>query len=204
VEEIAELDASQWDAWQPVRVAELLREVNVPWAVAGGWAIDLFLGAQTREHADIEIAVSDDDFDEIAAALSGFDLFVVLGAGRGVRLDDGRHRLADTHQVWVRDPGTHRYVLDVMREPSSAGTWVFRRDRRVRMPYGRAVGRTTAGIPYLRPEIALLFKAKSAAGKDQLDFEAVLPRIDSAQRTWLAEALELVHPGHRWIAELAA
>ena len=204
VAEIVELDGSRWDAWNPSSVAELLRDVDAPWAIAGGWAVDLFVGTQTREHADLEIVVPAGSFDEVAEALAGFELFVVVGSGRGVLLEDGRDLLADTHQVWVCDPETERFCLDVMREPSTGGTWVFRRDERIRRPYVDAVARTAAGIPYLRPELVLLFKAKSAESKDQLDFDTVRPLLAREDRAWLADALGLVHPGHRWITELAA
>jgi hypothetical protein len=70
------------------------------------------------------------------------------------------------------------------------------------LPYDRVIERTADGIPYGRPEIILLFKAKPARPKDDDDFAAVLPRLDTARRSWLAEAIDLVHPGHRWLAEL--
>ena len=57
-------DISSWDAWRPERVASLLEEVDAPWYVAAGWAIDLFLGGEHREHEDLEIAVPNSRFDE--------------------------------------------------------------------------------------------------------------------------------------------
>jgi len=36
---------------------KILAANNIPWAVAGGWALDLFLGRQTREHADLDVAI---------------------------------------------------------------------------------------------------------------------------------------------------
>ena len=51
-------------------------------------------------------------------------------------------------------------------------------------------------------EIVLLFKAKHAQEKDDADFAAVLPRLEPERRRWLADALELVHPGHRWLERL--
>ena len=56
------------------------------------------------------------------------------------------------------------------------------------------------GIPYLRPEICLLFKAKAMRDKDEADFQAALPRMSPAQRVWLHTALEQVHPDHNWIS----
>jgi hypothetical protein len=49
----------------------------------------------------------------------------------------------------------------------------------------------------------LLYKAKHAdRERDQRDFEAVLPHLEPERRRWLAEALELVHPGHAWLPRL--
>ena len=45
------------------------------------------------------------------------------------------------------------------------------------------------GIPYLAPEIQLFCKARGRRPKDETDFAAVLPLLDSAQRQWLSDAL---------------
>jgi hypothetical protein len=74
-------DLHRWDAWRPGHVARLLAGVRPPWCVAAGWAIDLFLGGQRREHEDLEIAVPRDRFGEVAEALTGYELFVPLGDG---------------------------------------------------------------------------------------------------------------------------
>src|SRR4051812_24187898 len=53
-------------------VADALRTLDaahVPWGVAGGWAIDLALGAVTRPHADVDLAVFRDDQHAVRAAL---------------------------------------------------------------------------------------------------------------------------------------
>jgi len=196
------VDVSLWDAWSPQEVADVLSDVDAPWCVAAGWAIDLFLGEQHRVHEDLEIAVPGERFAEVAAALAALELFVITGPGQALRLEDAGDRLADTHQTWVRDPETGRWVLDVMREPSADETWICRRDARIRLAYDRVVERTSDGLPYCRPEIALLFKAKHVRPKDQGDLETVLPALDRARRRWLVEALAIAHPGHPWIEQL--
>jgi hypothetical protein len=52
------------------------------------------------------------------------------------------------------------------------------------------------GVPYLVPEIMLLFKARHDRPKDQADFAGALPSLNRTCRTWLAAALARVHPGH--------
>jgi hypothetical protein len=197
-----EPDRFEWDPWTPEDAAGLLSGLDVPWYVAGGWAIDLFLGGRRRPHADLEIAIPNERFPELAEALSGYELFVVAGPGRLVPLAEVEPTL-ETHQTWVREPRTGRWRLDVLREPAEGRTWIFRRDARIRLPYERVIERTADGIPYGSPEVVLLFKAKHAAeAKNADDFAAVLPALAPERRFWLADALALVHPGHAWIDAL--
>ena len=93
-------------------------------------------------------------------------------------------------------------VLDVFREPHDGRTWICRRDPSIRRPYADVVRRTGDGIPFVAPEIVLLFKAKQPRPKDEADADLVLPTLDPAQRTWLRAALDLVHPGHPWADRL--
>jgi hypothetical protein len=188
-----------WDAWQPLEIAERLRGVDVPWCVAAGWALDLFRGEATREHEDLEIAVPIARFHAIRARLADFDIEVV-GSGHRWPLDSEAFDVM--HQTWVRDRDTGIYRLDIFREPHDGDTWICRRDETIRFPYDQIIVTTPAGVPYLIPEIVLLFKAKHRRPKDQADFAGVLPLLDLARREWLATALERVHPGHPWLAEL--
>jgi hypothetical protein len=64
------------------------------------------------------------------------------------------------------------------------------------------VGKTAEGIPYLRPEGVLLYKAKAARPKDQADFRACSPLMEPAARMWLKDALAQAHPDHAWLDEL--
>jgi hypothetical protein len=190
-----------WDAWQPADVARLLAGVRAPWYVAGGWAIDLFLGGQRREHGDLEIAVPRDRFAEIATALGEYELLVpVGGAGAGLvwPLEQAGELLDAHHQTWVREPGSGCWRLDIFREPSDGAAWVYRRDERIRLRYDQLIRYTPEGIPYGCPEVILLFKAKRPdEPKNQADFAAVIPRLSMDRCRWLGEALALAHPDHR-------
>lgn len=190
-------DLTAWDAWRPEEVARRLTGVATPWYVAAGWAIDLFLGGQRREHGDLEIGVPRHGFDEIAERLVGYELFAV-GDGLVWPMVENPEPEDEHHQTWVREPETGKWRLDVMREPAEGETWICRRDSRIRLPYEQLILRTEDGIPFGRPEVMLLFKAKAKRPKDEDDLMAVLPSLDRAARLWLSEALEWVHPGHQW------
>lgn len=190
-----------WNAWSPDEVAQRLRGVAAPWCVAAGWAIDLFLGYQQRTHDDLEIAVPHERFDEVASALPGFELFVV-GDGLALPLAQAGSLSRTWHQTWVRERATGHWKLDIFCEPSIDGQWRCRRDARIQLPYDRLIDHSATGIPYACPEVVLLFKAKATRPKDEGDFAAVLPHLDRNRRQWLTEALELIHPGHRWLLNL--
>jgi len=194
-----EVGDPRWDAWHPLEVAQRLAGVDVAWCVVAGWALDLFRGEVTREHEDLEIAVPADRFELIRAALAGF-AFDVVGAGRRWPLDSAAFEVM--HQTWVREPDTGVYRLDVFREPHDADTWICRRDQRIRLPYEQIIVTSPDGVPYLVPEIVLLFKAKHDRAKDDADFAGVLALLSPTRRAWLAAALARVHPGHRWIKAL--
>lgn len=188
-----------WDAWRPLDIAGRLAGVDVRWCVAGGWALDLFRGEVTRDHEDLEIAVPAGGFSLVRKALADFD-FEVVGSGRWWPLDSAAFDVMT--QTWVRERGGGVYRLDIFREPHDGDTWICRRDQSIRLPYDQIIMTSPQGVPYLVPEIVLLFKAKHDRPKDQADFAGVLPLLNPARRAWLAAALERVHAGHSWIADL--
>jgi hypothetical protein len=198
--EITALDVRWASCWSPADVARRMAGISTPWYVAAGWALDLFRGTQTRPHGDIEIGIPAASFPEVRSRFPGY-IFDAVASGR-IWQDAAPEVVAAMHQSWVRDPATDTYLLDVFREPHEGDTWICRRDESIRFPYRDIIRRTDDGIPYLVPELVLLFKAKHGRPKDQADFAATVPHLSSAQRGTLADLLARVHPGHAWLADL--
>jgi hypothetical protein len=125
-----------WEALSVGEVASLLDGLPVRWWIAGGQAVDLFVGSSTRPHQDVDVAV-------------------------------------------------------------------LRRNPVVRLPLDR-LGRTTAtGLPYLRPEVVLLYKAKRPRAPDEHDAAVAIPRLSGSERAWLAAAVAKDRPDHHWLPLLA-
>lgn len=171
------------------------------WCVAAGWALDLFRGGQTRPHSDVEIAVPAAAFESVAARFDDCDFYV---AHDGAVMPATVDAMRVGHQTWAWDTAAGRWRFDVFREPHDGDVWISRRDERIRRPYGEIIQRTADGIPYLAPEIALLFKAKNPRDKDEADFRGILPLLDRGRRQWLDDALAMINPTHRWRAAIAA
>ena len=73
--------------------------------------------------------------------------------------------------------------------------WVHRRGTyRVKRPLAD-ITRRRDDIPFLAPEVVLLFKARSTADKDQHDIRTALPILDARQRSWLQDTLKLLPQG---------
>ena len=192
-----------WESLTPPDVARLFAGLPVPWWVVGGWAVDAFTG-WPRGHEDIDVAFLRADLPAVLAHLSP-DLCVwsnLSGTLRPLRMPEDL--LDGARQLWVRRDGDSPWVMDLAVTPHDGETWISPRDDRIRRPLDDATFVGADGIRYLRPELVLFMKALFARSKDTRDLHAVLPRLDDTTRRWLSEAIELVHPGHRWLAAIAA
>jgi hypothetical protein len=57
-------------------------------------------------------------------------------------------------------------------------------------------------VPYLAPEIVLLFKSRGARPKDNDDFAEVANLLDARRRRWLLDRIAPRYPDHPWLPAL--
>ncbi len=197
-----------WAGRTPADAARLLAGYPGPWWIAGGWAIEAFTGVR-RHHGDLDLEVLRADLPLLRQHLAGrLDVWTADdGALRPLLPSDDLHGEADTvlpvgcGQVWVRPSGAEPWEYDILLMTGDRNTWEFKRDRRIRLPL-TDISWSRDDVHYLRPEIQLLLKARGLRPKDQRDFDAALPLLSRESLVWLRESLELVHPGHPWLAAL--
>jgi len=77
------------------RIGEALSARELGWAVAGGWAIDLYLGRVTRQHADVDIAVWRDEQLRLREALPEWRFSIA---------DSGQLRTSPKHRARLTKP----------------------------------------------------------------------------------------------------
>lgn len=193
-------DSTRWEPLTPEQVRDLFRDATFPWYVAGGWALDLFLGRQSRAHADIDIAVFRDDAEKVREALKGWELFIAEG-GTLTPWRSGQLPKA-ANALWGRERGKDAWQIELVVEERVGDRWTYRRNPDIGLRAVDIGRRTEEGIPYLRPDIQLLYKSKGARPADETDFLTVLPRLDAAQRAFLIAGLWTASPGHRWLGRL--
>lgn len=187
-----------WRAWHPTELAHRLSGVARPWCIAGGWALDLWHGRQTRDHEDIEFTILREDVAVFREVLTGLDFYT---AGDGIveylRVDE--EPPAAIWQIWCQDTAAQCWRVDMMIEPGTADMWKYKRDPAIARPRREMVGMTEDGLPYLKPAAVLLFKAKHRRGKDETDFANAVPKLERTERDWLKTCLATAHPGHDWL-----
>ncbi len=190
--------ASRFGPWQPltvIEVVDLFSPLSVPWWISGGHALELHLGRSWRSHDDIDVSFRRDDAGVVYALLADLDLHRasagVLSRWRGEAL------LPDAHQnnVWVRATPEGPWCLDLTISDGDDRNWIFRRDRSIRRPWPDAVLRNEHGVPYLAPELQLLFKARDRRPKDDVDADEVVPELSDDGRRFLRATLA---PDHHW------
>jgi hypothetical protein len=192
----------RWQPFTPKGVARLLRGANIRWWIIGGWAIDAFTGRR-RDHEDIDVSFFKADLPTLLDHLSPRYCIWSNYGGILKPLRKADDLLEGSRQLWVRRDAGHPWVMDLAMNPHDGDTWISVRDESIRMPIDDATF-DHAGASYLRPEIVLAMKARWSRPKDDGDLDATLPLLDDTRRHWLRDTIKLLHPGHRWLAQIEA
>ncbi len=177
--------------WKPLSVEEigkLFRAFRHPWWLAGGYALDTFLGRETRRHVDIDIIVQRKDQLELQAYLHHWQLLVAQKT-----LTDwskGRFLEKPLQDVWVKEKRSPYFRFQIMLLDTDGNNWIFKRDDRIGgdiSSFGHVIG----DIPIIRPEIQLLYKFSKTdyRSKDLHDLDNTLPHLNTVQFDWLQERL---------------
>jgi lincosamide nucleotidyltransferase A/C/D/E len=106
VHQVGRRHAAQVDSSQVLAVMDLLAAEGVVGWIDGGWGVDALLGEQTRQHADLDLAVDEHAVDRLLTRL-GADGYTVLRdelpASIALRHDDGRE--VDLHPLALTPDG---------------------------------------------------------------------------------------------------
>jgi hypothetical protein len=190
----------RWVDTTPVETARWLADVDAPWWIAGGWAIELWLGRGIRPHSDLEIGCLQRDLPHVLPAFDGWEIAVARNRQLTPLTGDPTH-LERPFSLWLRRRGQEQWDLEVLAEDSDGDRWLYRRDHRVSRPIHQ-ISTTASGYRVIRPEIQLLFKSKEPRPKDIEDFRAALPALDADACDWLVSALGMADPNNPWLADL--
>ncbi|HEY2552614.1 MAG TPA: amino acid transporter [Streptosporangiaceae bacterium] len=196
-----------WGPWEPLsldRVATIFSAAGVPWWIAGGYAIELAVGRPFREHEDIDVLLLRPDQLAVQDVLPSWQWHAADPPGVLRPWQRGELLPAHVHDIWCRPGPAEPWQVQVMLDEADGARWVSRHSAALRRSASQIGAVSADGVPYLRPEIQLFYKAHKRRPKDELDFTAVIGVLDDDQRRWLSAAISLAYGPHPWLERIAA
>ena len=219
---------------------EFLKQADFDWCVCGGYAIDLFVGHNTRPHQSIDVAVFWQDKKKIIDFMlgAGWRVFEACGGGSIREVLESTDFTTDKRNLFCMIKDNNHYRLTSIgsdmyqfamdhKEQSRLDCIEFlfsqKQDDDFLYANNYAICRsmqdavlTQEGIPFLAPEIVLLYKSGYIEYLDKEyeyalhlvsvavnDFNLLLPLLNNERKGWLKKALRTIYPnGHAWIRRI--
>ena len=192
---------------------ELLKNGGFDYAFCGGQALDIFLGYESRVHGDIDICAFWEDRDMIIEYMrsKGYKVYEMLGGGRAHPVSGTNGLVRLKKNIFCCLDGCPLVKLYPIEEDGNC--WMeFFHVGQTKLDYieflfndktpdlEKAI-RLADGIPYLAPEMILLYKSTDTERKGyQQDFELAYQAMSHEQKQWLQNALRRkFQNGHKWI-----
>lgn len=183
-----------WDLPTLREVEDVFMDATFRWWISGGHALELHTGRSWRSHGDLDVGVLRSEANEVFSWLANWDLWVAARSKLRVWRGEALEIHLDENNVWARENSESPWRFDLNISSGDEAEWTYRRDRRTRRAWHAAVLRTPDGLPYLAPELQLLFKSQNPRPKDDLDATQVIPLLDADQSAFLADHLDDDHP----------
>lgn len=185
----------------PLQIADVMRDFKPDWFIAGGWAIDLFLGKETRAHSDIEIAVYRQDQAALHDYFKSWNLQKTIN-GKLVVWHQEEWLTLPTHEIHCFKETAKPPEIEILLNESNETEWIYRRNQEIRRSLAKIGLHSSEGIKFLCPEIVLLYKSKNPQTKDERDFQTVVAHLDPERKQWVKNAITITDSQHHWLQSL--
>ncbi|UAL46450.1 hypothetical protein K7887_16245 [Sutcliffiella horikoshii] len=193
------------EVWRPLSITEIhsiFSIIPIQWWIAGGWALDIYLRKVTRAHEYIDIVILRPDHLILQRHLGrDWEMFIAF---KGQLIPWNKNQLLDSHydNIWVKKKDESTWAFQVMLLDIEEKNWIYKRNNTIRKSLEDIGLVSLSGIPFLKPEIQLLYKGGSSVirEKDVIDLGNILPKLNVSNRDWLKKSLKIQYPhGHKWI-----
>ena len=202
-----------------------MKNMLVDYAICGGHAIDIFVGKETRQHKDLDVAVFWDERNKIIDYMlkDKWDIYEPCGNDLFHKIIEINEQKRIKSNIWCVKPENKHYsftknknkmytvdfdnsvqieldYIEFLFDTRRDGYFLYRRNQDIMLKIDDAILYKN-NIPYLAPEFVLLYKSTSVGFEsNQQDFENALIKINEKQLAWLYNVLKIMFPkGHEWL-----
>ena len=194
-----------FNRWNHLRVADvvaLFKDAPFAWCIAGGYAVELFLGKQIRQHDDIDVMIYRDEQLRVQEWLAGWQLYAADPPGTLRNWNQHEYLPYSIHDIWGHQIGSDAWQMQLMIAEVAGDAWFSRRNDQIGGKRNELIVHYQ-GVACIRIEVQLFYKAKNLRPKDEQDFQACLPKLDTAAKVWLKENLQIAYSAaHPWLEKL--
>lgn len=193
------------EQWTPLTLDEAVACFDgapFAWCIAGGYALECFLGRTIRSHDDLDVVVF--RYEQLAARawLKEWHLYAADPPGTLRPWPVDEFLPEGIHDIWGHTTGAQGWQMQLLLAEVEGDAWYSRRDPRVRGPRADMMTEYD-GIPCLRPEVQLFYKARMLRPKDEVDLQACLPSLPDTARQWLRQSIVTACAAdHPWLERL--
>ncbi len=182
-------DFSNWKPYSIEQIKLLFNAADFTWGIAGGWAIDLYIGRQTRRHEDLDIMILSCEQQELFDYLKGFTVYVAkdgkLSIWSGQKIDD-------RYSLWVSERESTPFIFEILLMDTVEEKWIYKRNRMISGDLNRLFIDSKYDVKIVAPEIQLLYKlgASFVRDKDIQDLKTIYKFLNINQLEWLKSSLK--------------
>lgn len=182
-------DFNNWQLLSIASLKQIMHDADFDWYLAGGIALDEFLGRRTRDHEDMDILVN---FKYLECILDYFKNYRIFTARNGSLSLSLFNEINFTDSLWIAKDDEESFIIEILFFEEEAGHWVYKRDnaiwKRIEDIYF-----VKNDMKIIQPEIQLLYKMNSSnvREKDLYDYHNVYPLLEERQRAWLNQHVKL-------------
>ena len=184
-------DFSNWKPLTVTEVSNIFSSIPISWGIAGGWALDIHLGRETREHSDIDIVIFREDQQVMYQHLK--NEWTLYKAKDG-KLSPWKEKeyLDAINDVGVSRASQSPWAFQIMLMDCNQDYRIYRREKTIKVSKEELFSNDENKVPYLKSAFQLLYKGGSSQirEKDFRDFQSVLPSLSLKEKEWVKEALK--------------
>lgn len=181
-------DFNNWQLLSIESLKQIIQDADYDWYLAGGIALDEFLGRKTRDHEDIDILVN---FKYLERILDYFNSYKVYTARNGSLSLSALNNIKSTDSLWITKDENESFIIEILLFEEEEGHWIYKRDNAVRKKI-EDIYFDKNDMKIIQPEIQLLYKMNSSnvREKDLYDYHNVYPVLEERQKAWLDSVLK--------------